>query len=126
DRVYFGLNASLNGALELLNRPAPDAGVLAAGASYTRTATVVLPLSLSLAPGNYQFLVNLDTANVLIESNEANNLGRSGALAVNWPPLPDLRAVSISAPPEAQPGSPASFEWVVDNLGTAPAVPAWV
>ncbi|MFO0847615.1 MAG: Ig-like domain-containing protein [Gemmataceae bacterium] len=55
----------------------PHTGGLAAGATYTGSATVNIPGTL---PGDYRILVRADVANQERETNEANNLVASPAL----------------------------------------------
>ena len=99
-------------------------GPLAADASYTNSAVITLPLSADLGAGTYHLLVLTDVNNAQPEANEANNLG-SRSISLTLPPLPDLVADSITAPPVALPGHAIEVNWSVTNAGAASAPGGW-
>jgi hypothetical protein len=114
-------------AIPLLATPvSPPAGSipLGAGATYTQTATVNLPLSAALSGGIYYILVKTDALNQQPENNENNNF-KSESISVSLPPLPDLVVSSIDAPIEAFSGQNIQYSWTVTNQGTGPATGTW-
>ena len=68
DRVYLSRNPYLDASSTLLTS-FTNSGLLAVGASYTRTRTVVLPS----APGAYWLIVETDTGHAFTEASERNN-----------------------------------------------------
>ena len=116
DRIWLSPQAdSLNGATRL----ASQAGTaLPAGASYTRVATVSLPLTAQSQAGAYWLVAQTDAGNAVPESDEGNNL-RSVRLELSLPPLADLSVGECLAPGTALPGETISVSWAVTNLGPA-------
>src|SRR5262249_5543368 len=97
----------------------------AVGADYTRTTSVTLPLSVSLAPGDYYLLVQADGTGALSESNESNNVLASAAVALTLPPLPDLVVTSIDAPANGYVSQHLTLHWTVRNQGDGDATGTW-
>ncbi len=92
----------------------PVAG-LAAGA--TSSATTVVTLPASMAPGTYYLGTLVDVEGKVAEKNEANNAATGAALAVQHGS--DLVAVSVSAPAAAKPGASIQVRNEVANRGIA-------
>lgn len=125
DALYLSTNNAVSpGAILLGNFPAGQLP-LAAGAAYTVTQSVVLPISASLASGSYFLVVKADAPNFQAESDENNNLRSSGALAVVRPPLPDLAISFITTPPSVVPGALFPVSYGVTNRGAAALNAAW-
>lgn len=104
---------------------AADPSPLAAGASYTRTAIVTLPLAAGLAGGSFTVSVTTDVEGTQAESNEGNNTTASATFTLPPVPLPDLVVTSLIAPAQASPDSPFELIWTVRNAGSAAATGAW-
>jgi len=115
DAVYMSPDASLDAKATLLATFAHQ-GVLAAGASYTNSETVNLPVGVS---GSYYFLVKTDLNGQVFENGAtANNVAAtSAAETVNLTPPPDLTVSSISAPATALAGHGLTFSYTVTNAG---------
>ena len=117
DRLYLStVSNSLSGATLLETLPST---VLTAGAAYSRTQAVALPLTSQLQAGTFFLVVAADAMNAQPESNEANNTGFR-ELALTKPPLPDLVITQVNAPTLLAPGSSFEFTWTVANLGAVP------
>lgn len=124
DRVYLSTNNTVSPGAVTLGSFATAPLPLAAGSSYTRTQTVALPLSGTLAGGQWFFVVKTDANGVQPESDENNNL-RAAAVPISRPPLPDLAVVNIVVPLNAVPGQPISVSWAVTNQGAATVSNVW-
>jgi hypothetical protein len=122
DRLYLSPQAdSLNGAILLASIPSSP---LAAGASYTRTTPVTLPLAAGLTPGSFFLVAAADQGNAQAEALENNNL-RSRALTLGFPPLPDLLVLNAGGPTFALPGGELEIRWAVTNAGNLTAAAPW-
>ena len=98
---------------------------LAAGQSYTASATVTIPQTLT--PGTYYIIVRADrpsqvptsndptTVRRVYESSYANNDTASAAIPVTAGPAPDLAVTAVSAPPMAIEDQPITVSWTVTN-----------
>ena len=118
DRLWLSsASNSLSGAMLLTTAPA-SLTPLAAAAGYSNGATITIPLTAQSLPGGFWLVAQTDSANAVSESNEGNNL-RSIPLALALPPLPDLSAANVSAPPSAASGASMEVVWAVTNLGPA-------
>lgn len=91
-------------------------GVLAAGTSYTASGSVTLPVGVS---GPLYFLVKTDAFGQVFENGAtANNVGATPtAETVNLTPPPDLEAVAITAPANAEAGHALTFSYTTTNAG---------
>ena len=128
DRVYLSSNATLEEGIDILLTTV-GAGVnspLGVSASYSRSVSVTLPLQTSLSSGTYFVIVKSDALNQQPESNEANNVRASAAVAVTLPLLPDLVVSNIQAPIDAFAGQQIAISWTLTNQGTGPASGTWV
>jgi RHS repeat-associated protein len=101
------------------------AGPLGPGEGYTRTASVALPLSVSVTDGTYFILVQTDASDTQAESSEANNIRAGAAMQLTLPPLPDLAVSGIVAPVEALSGQQIPISWTVKNQGSGAASGTW-
>ncbi|WP_342364198.1 CARDB domain-containing protein [Terrarubrum flagellatum] len=100
---------------------------LAAGASYTRTVTVQLPLSHDYNPGQWYFRVETDIWNGVFEYQaEDNNGGPHAPVAISDPPLPDLRVENLNVPANGVAGSTIHVSYDTVNRGTGAANGDWL
>jgi large repetitive protein len=115
DSVYLSTDTTLDGADTQLSGWWNNAATpLAAGAAYSRTATV----STSLTDGTYYLLVKADSGNYQGETSETNNVAVGGEITVG---RPDLIVESITAPATAGRGQTIEISYSVKNQGTAAA-----
>ncbi|MFA7603825.1 MAG: CARDB domain-containing protein, partial [Novosphingobium sp.] len=103
-------------------------GFLAAGQSYDRTASFVLPNGLE---GEYRIVVETPgSSNPLSGPYEFvftdNNRGVSAPFLVALSPSPDLVVEAISAPATGVEGQVIDVEWTVRNAGLASAEGTWI
>ncbi len=98
--------------------------VLAPGASESRAALVVLPLTPGMAAGSQVLSAIVDLRDVVAESDESNN-SASANVTVALPPLPNLRPIAFDLPAEALTGVSIPVSWAVTNRGAAAARAPW-
>ena len=122
DRLVLSGDTAIGNDRLLLDLVAP--GPMAAGASYSRTQAVTLPLATGLNPGSYFVLAVADAGNAQAESNESNN-STNAPIALSLPPLPDLAVTNLTSPFYAIPGQVFELSWVVTNRGVAAANGVW-
>ncbi|MEX2307284.1 MAG: CARDB domain-containing protein [Pirellulales bacterium] len=125
DRIWLSNDASLSGDDVLLLVQSASASPLGAGAGYSKTAAVILPLSATVVPGTYHILADTDALAAQPETNEINNLA-SHTFELTLPPLPDLIVSDIVAPIEAFSGQSIPILWTITNSGDGDAVGTWV
>jgi hypothetical protein len=125
DRISLSPNPSQAGATPLLTLPITGVSPMAAGAIYTRTQMVTLPLNSSAAPSNYFALVTTDFGNNLFELSETNNTTPSSSISLSLPQLPDLVVTDILPPTNAFAGQTVTLIWSITNQGAATAVGPW-
>ncbi|MFH1110426.1 MAG: choice-of-anchor C family protein [Planctomycetota bacterium] len=99
-------------------------GPLAAGESYSASATVTLPAQYH---GLFQICIALDGHEDVNESNESNNVGCSDEFTIRMPPPADLEfAGPIVMPSDGSSGQPVEVTWTVRNGSTDTTwVSAW-
>jgi len=121
DRLYLSANNVVDGDELILLTIGTPTVPLAAGASYTRTQTVTLPLNTSVIPGNYRFIVRTDRSFNQQESNDNDNDTPSAVTNVTLPALPDLAVSDVEVINPATPasGGQATVRWTLTNVGTA-------
>jgi hypothetical protein len=103
-----------------------DETPLGVGASYTRSATILLPESVALNDGVYYLLLRSDVDDDLLESNDANNTVASNSFEITVPSLPDLVVTDVTvAGVEGQPGQSIEISWTVLNRGSQTADGPW-
>ncbi|MEZ6137702.1 MAG: CARDB domain-containing protein [Pirellulaceae bacterium] len=97
---------------------------LAAGQTYTQSASFEIPLGLS---GPYYVFVATDSGgNIFERGAEANNVGTDSApVDVVLLPPADLVVGTITIPPSGVPGQNATITYTVQNNGTNPARGRW-
>ncbi|MDL2275738.1 Ig-like domain-containing protein, partial [Desulfosarcina sp. OttesenSCG-928-G10] len=125
DRVYLSSDDTLNGATLLYSRTQTDA--LSAGADYTATASVQLPLNASMTAGSYFLIVRTNATGTQSEISTTNNTGISSAISVSLPALPDLQVQNLAVTPESgiQAGSEVTVSWDDANTGDADISTVW-
>ena len=123
DRLFFSGAPALATARPL--SPAGAVRTLAAGASYTNTQSVTLPLDHALAAGGFYVLATADADNAVLEENELDNTTASVVVPVAYPPLPDLTVTNVHGPAGAVAGLPTPVTWALTNRGAALASGAW-
>src|SRR5262249_44425553 len=112
DRLWLSQDTVLSSNDTLLLTQDAGASPLFAGYDYTRTGSVTIPLSASLASGIYYIIVQTDALGTQPESSETNNT-RSEAISLTLPPLPDLMVSDIAAPVEAISGQQVPISWTL-------------
>ena len=126
DKLYLSPQPTLgSSATFLATQPEGLNSPLAAGASYTSTATVTLPLTYSLASGTYYIIVVPNWTGSLLEAGASSGQAASPAVSLSLPPLPDLTVSNVSAPPQGLAGQEETVTWVDENAGTGAAVGSW-
>ena len=93
-------------------------GSLAAGQTVSRDQIITIPRAAVPANGNYHLLVVTDATDVVVEENEANNVG-AAPVAVRLLPLPDLQVTLVQAPAAATSGQTIGLTFQVTNKGAA-------
>ena len=97
------------------------AASLAAGAEYSRTLAVSIPVDGGLHAGTYYLLIYADYSNVQGEEDDNNNIFAS-AIAIT---LADFELEEFIAPDSATTDESVQFTWKVTNGGEAPAIGTW-
>ena len=108
----FDSNAKL---ISYFQAPPPP---LAAGAGYTESENIVLPLTYT-GPEYLLFIADADGGQP--ESNSANNVY---ALPIDISAA-ELTVSSVTAPPTAILGQPLTVSWTVENIDAGPADEQW-
>ena len=118
DDIYLSPDNVYDSRAELITDFAAPTIPLAAGASYTQSENVTLPLIYS---GPEYLLFVVDQNNYQPQTNAANN--------VEVVPIDvsaaDLTVSSVTAPASVDLGQPATVSWTVENTGTGPADESW-
>ena len=114
DRVYLSRDGVV-GAGDLLVAERSITRSLAVGASYTESASFVLPVD---ATGDYQLIVISDASAQIAELDAEGNNQLGTALAVDLAPYADLVVTSVVAP-DLTIADPAlvTIDWTVRNDG---------
>ncbi len=123
DKIYFNsVSNTLNGATLLAS--VPGTSPLAAGAGYTRTQNVTLPLVSNSVPGTYYLFAVANGDNVQLESTETNNQ-LVDTVTIALPPLPDLVVGQVGSPAVGTAGQNVPVSWTVTNIAVATASGPW-
>jgi autotransporter-associated beta strand protein len=127
DQLYLSSQPSLNANSTPFYQQTEDAyAPLGAGASYTTTAQVTLPLSASSINGTYYIVVLVNYTQSLAESTINNNQAASSAINLTLPALPSLGVSGLSTAAHAvYPGQTINLSWTVTNHGGAAAIGPW-
>jgi subtilase family serine protease len=115
DRVFMSADATLDAGDRFLG-DFYHSGSLNAGANYTGSATVNLPIGVA---GSFFFFVQSDIYNNVYEhAFENNNTGYdSTATNITLTPPPDLEFESLTIPNNARSGGNLSIDYRVTNFG---------
>jgi RHS repeat-associated protein len=125
DRVWLSIDGTLGSEDILLLTQQGSSTPLAAGAEYTQTATVNLPINRALVEGSYRFIVETDSFNEQVESSNTNNSFTSQSIDLAFPPLPDLVVSNIATPPEGWSGQTIDVTWSIANNGSLSTQANW-
>ena len=120
DSVYLSEDGVLNVDTDARLGTFAHNGGLAAGASYSASSTVSLPIGIS---GPYTIFVVTDAQNQVFEYPRTGDNTASLAVAINLTPPPDLQVSNIDVPTIAYSGQALTIGWSVTNAGAGPAVP---
>lgn len=127
DSVYLSQTSTLNLAEATLLGGATRQSALDAGAQYTASTNVTIPLCGS---GTKYIFVVTDAGNTVFEFDpgfdaEANNASTGNTLAVTQK-APDLVIGSVSGPSRGKANEVSSFTFTVRNVGQKSAANQWV
>jgi subtilase family serine protease len=118
---YLSADAILDGGDTLLAETQAVAG-LAAAANTSTPTTVTIPIAMPI--GLYFLLAKADSAGVVAELDEANNVGATGTkINVVSDFLPDLTVSAVTAPAKAGKGQNVEVTATVKNIGPKDAGP---
>ncbi|MBI5020006.1 MAG: T9SS type A sorting domain-containing protein [Ignavibacteriales bacterium] len=124
DKVYISSSAVWDSASSTLLKDVPRTSPLSPSGSYSQTASVTLPVTIS---GTYYFYIITDAENNVYEhTDEGNNIERSSAVSVQpYPPI-DLQVGNIAIPSSGFSGLPVSMQYTIQNIGTGKTLaPKW-
>jgi len=115
DRVYISADSIWGGShIDLTD--AAHISALAPGSSYSQTATVTIPPTVS---GTAYIYVMTDVDDVVYENTgEGNNVSGSDSLIVQGYPPVDLTVTSFSIPDTGTSGDTLTLLWTVRNAGS--------
>jgi subtilase family serine protease len=122
DAIYLSNNPILDNSDELLSTVTIN-NPLAAGTTYTKTATVAIPQT---ASGTLYILVNTDKDNQNNDIARGNNTlplntGIGGqTIVITIPPPADLVPKSLTAPSQGTVAQPINVSFTIKNQGTGP------
>ncbi len=112
-RFYLSADGTLDPTDPLIG--SRSVAALAAGASTILTASLTVPAG--TAPGNYVIIAREDATDVVVETNETNNLA-TRAIVIG----PDVVVTSLTVPSTAAPGQTISLKDTTKNAGAGSAV----
>ncbi|MBK6595660.1 MAG: hypothetical protein IPG23_24855 [Burkholderiales bacterium] len=116
DQIIFSNDAIIGNADDVVIGTVRHAGGLAAGAGYSQTATINVPMR---AMGHYYLAVRSDSgAEVLEPDTRADNVGAARGIDLATA-YADLNVLDITAPTLAQSGEDILITWTVRNDGNA-------
>lgn len=118
DQVFLSADRTLS-ADDILMTTLAHSGELQPGGSYSRSATISLPVGLA---GDFFFLVRTDASNQVFEAAFENNNVRAEdtPTEIRLTPPPDLEVTSVDAPSAVNTGASIIVSFTVENLGAAP------
>lgn len=121
DRVYLSSTPELDPRTARVLATVENVAALSSGTSenaYANQISIRLPSSLE---GTFYVFVRTDAFRSVFEWDASNNDARAASpLAVDAPPLPDLRVVSVAAPSLAFTRDTVTVSWTVENQGDGP------
>lgn len=114
DNIWLSADDTLDAGDVLLASQSYSGG-LEPGSSYTRLASLNLPLS---SAGDHFLILKADAYNSVYEhqDDEDNNVWVAPITIEPYPPV-DLVVTGVSLPANAQSGQTVTFTWQVDNAG---------
>ncbi|MFM6439691.1 MAG: CARDB domain-containing protein, partial [Microcystis panniformis] len=118
DRIILSKDGIIGNVDDKILKEIPHTGLLAAGDSYSRSETILLPVNFE---GRYQLFIQTDVNNVIFEGNsEANNtVSAPNFFDVVRIPYADLVVSSLTTPTTGSSGQPLSISWTVTNQSQA-------
>ncbi|MBK9336183.1 MAG: hypothetical protein IPM98_06205 [Lewinellaceae bacterium] len=122
DAVYLSTDSIYSPATDQQLATRPQSGPLAAGASYTASASVLLPNGIF---GNYYLIVVTDIGGQNNDSALANNRRSSSVIPITLTPPPNLAVQSIMAPGQGFSGQSVQIVYQVRNSGVGQATGTW-
>jgi hypothetical protein len=123
DAAYLSLDQTADPAADIYLGLANNPTNLAPGASYTNTASFVIPQGLA---GPYYVSITADFDQVLNERNLLNNTAFTPlAMQVELLPPVDLVIGTITVPTNAMPGQNMTITYSVFNTGANTAIGSW-
>lgn len=120
DRIYLSADSTFSGSESVL-LSLSFTGTLAPGESYTRTATLPLPL----VEGSFTLFLLVNAGQALDEGGDWENNLLASPIEIEYGPLPDLAPGAVAGPPGALPGEVVEITWTTTNTGDAPAAGPW-
>lgn len=123
DRVYLSSTAGSIAGARLLDTDVP-ASPLAAGGTYGRSKSLLIPLDANSVTGAFFIVFSGDVFGNQFETNEANNV-RSVPIDITSPPLPDLVPTLLATPSIASLNGSIEVVYAVTNQGGTAATLPW-
>ncbi|OYY60760.1 MAG: hypothetical protein B7Y51_11290, partial [Burkholderiales bacterium 28-67-8] len=122
DRVVLSGDTTFGNGDDSATANAPHTGPLAAGASYTGTAEITLPLNFD---GTRNVIVRTDVDQVVLEPDTlADNTSVPTPITV-VAPYSDFTVEVVTAPDAALSGTSIEIAWRVRNVGDTTAAGSW-
>ncbi|MCC6476838.1 hypothetical protein IT157_07245, partial [bacterium] len=124
DALYLSVDPVLSPATDTRVATVDRTGGLAAGASYSRNISVMLPNGLA---GEFYWIVKTDSANTVNDSNPVNNsFTRATPIEITLTIPPDLITSALAGESQITAGQPLSLLFDVINQGAGAATtPTW-
>jgi subtilase family serine protease/methionine-rich copper-binding protein CopC len=118
DDVYLSTDNALNSTSDRFLGRFARTGTIAAGESIVRTQLVNIPVDKA---GDFYIIVRTDATNSQYEHvGDNNNITPTASpITFQYPPLPDLTVIDITAPSTALSNEIVTVTWTVYNNGTA-------
>lgn len=120
DKVFISSSAVWDSAASTLLKNVVRAAPLLPSGSYSQSAVVILPVTIS---GTYYFFIFTDAGNAVFEhTDEGNNIERSAAVSVQpYPPI-DLQAGNIVVPSSGWSGVAVPVQFTILNIGAGKTI----
>lgn len=125
DKIYWSANPAWNPADAVLLKNISVLQPVGVGGTYTLTNDFDIPsLSSSMAAGVFYLYLFTDAEDDIFENTEeGNNIQRSGPIEVFSPPPVDFEVLNVTALPDTlYGGQNVNVQWMVRNIGTSTGV----
>jgi hypothetical protein len=127
DGIYLSSSSTFDSSATLFARvPVGGNSPLDAGASYSQSGLITVPLNDQSVSGTYYVFVYTDDQNQQVETNDNNNVSAAQPIDLSPPPLPDLVVNNVSAPASGFNNQQILVSWTDQNNGTATANGPWL